>query len=71
MSYVTGELIRNLRRKRGITQREFAEIINVSDKTVSKWETEKGSWIFICLLQPLRHGSKAGLEEAGKERFFN
>lgn len=42
MSYVTGELIRNLRSKRGITQRELAEIINVSDKTVSKRETEKG-----------------------------
>ena len=39
MSYVTGKTIKELREKRNITQRELAEIINVSDKTVSKWET--------------------------------
>lgn len=31
-----------IKRKRKITQKELAEKINVSDKTVSKWETEKG-----------------------------
>lgn len=39
MSYVTGKIIKELREKRRITQKELAEIINVSDKTVSKWET--------------------------------
>lgn len=39
MSYVTGNAIRQLREKRKMTQRELAEEINVSDKTVSKWET--------------------------------
>lgn len=42
MSYVTGKTIKELREKRNITQRELAEIISVSDKTVSKWETGKG-----------------------------
>lgn len=42
MSYVTGKIIKELREKRRITQKELAEIINVSDKTVSKWETGKG-----------------------------
>lgn len=42
MSYVTEKTIRELREKRKLTQRELAEQINVSDKTVSKWETEKG-----------------------------
>ena len=42
MSYITGNTIRTLREKRGITQKELAEIICVSDKTVSKWETNKG-----------------------------
>ena len=42
MSYVTGNTIRRLREKNGITQKELAEIIRVSDKTVSKWETNKG-----------------------------
>ena len=38
-SYVTGEIIRNLREKRRLTQRDLAQRLNVSDKTVSKWET--------------------------------
>lgn len=42
MSYVTGKTIKELREKRNITERELAEIISVSDKTVSKWETGKG-----------------------------
>ena len=39
MGYVTGKTIKELREKRKITQKELAEKINVSDKTVSKWET--------------------------------
>ena len=42
MGYVTGKTIKELREKRKITQRELSEKIGVSDKTVSKWETEKG-----------------------------
>lgn len=42
MGYITGNTIRTLREKNGITQKELAEIINVSDKTISKWETNKG-----------------------------
>lgn len=42
MSYVTGKTIKELREKRNLTQKELAEKINVSDKTVSKWETGKG-----------------------------
>lgn len=38
----TGELIRQLRTKMGLTQRQLAERINVSDKAVSKWETGGG-----------------------------
>ena len=39
MSYVTGKIIKTLREKRKLTQKELAEKISVSDKTVSKWET--------------------------------
>lgn len=42
MGYVTGKTIKSLREKRKLTQKELAEQINVSDKTISKWETEKG-----------------------------
>lgn len=33
-----GELIRRLRLEQGLTQRRLAEKLNLSDKTVSKWE---------------------------------
>ena len=38
-NYVTGTAIRTLREKQNLTQAQLAEQINVSDKTVSKWET--------------------------------
>ena len=41
-TYVTGAAIRQLREERGMTQAQLAEMISVSDKAVSKWETGKG-----------------------------
>lgn len=34
----TGTLIRTLRTRLGLTQRELAERLTVSDRTISKWE---------------------------------
>ena len=34
----TGLLIRDLRMKMGMTQKALADLMNISDKTVSKWE---------------------------------
>ena len=50
--YTTGQTIKKLRVKKGLTQIQLAEQIGVSDKTVSKWETSKGL-PDISLLQPL------------------
>ena len=50
--YVTGAVIRALREKKNLTQAELAEKLNVSDKTVSKWETAKG-YPDISLLEPI------------------
>lgn len=50
--YVTGGVIRALREKKGLTQRQLAERLLVSDKAVSKWETGKGL-PDISLLEPL------------------
>lgn len=50
--YVTGAVIRGLREKYHLTQAELAEKLNVSDKTVSKWETAKG-YPDISLLEPI------------------
>ncbi len=47
-----GAFIASLRRERGMTQRELAEKVGVSDKAVSKWETGT-SLPDISLLPPL------------------
>ena len=51
-SYVTGNVIKELREKLHLTQAELAEKLNVSNKTVSKWETGKGC-PDISLLEPI------------------
>ena len=50
--YVTGAAIKALREKKGLTQKQLAEKVLVSDKAVSKWETGKGL-PDISLLEPL------------------
>lgn len=37
-----GRLIYNLRKEKGMTQREIAECMHISDKTISKWERGLG-----------------------------
>ena len=39
---ITGLTIKNLRKQMKLTQSQLAEKLNVSDKTISKWETGKG-----------------------------
>lgn len=40
--YVTGTTIRQLRERKNMTQTALAQCLDVSPKTVSKWETAKG-----------------------------
>ena len=42
MQYITGGTIRKLREQKHLTQKQLAEKLNVSDKTISKWETGRG-----------------------------
>lgn len=51
-NYITGKIIKELREKRKLTQSQLAELIYVSDKTISKWETGKGL-PDISLIEPL------------------
>lgn len=51
-NYVTGAAIKMLREAKGMTQAELANLIGVSSKAVSKWETAKGL-PDITLLEPL------------------
>lgn len=41
-SYLTSDTIRGLREGRGLTQRQLAERLGVTDKAVSKWESGRG-----------------------------
>lgn len=50
--YITGTAIRTLREQRKMTQLQLADILKVSDKTISKWETAKG-YPDITLLEPI------------------
>ena len=50
--YVTGAIIRELRERKQLTQADLAGILQVSDKTVSKWETGRG-YPDITLLEPI------------------
>ena len=51
-----GKFISECRKKKGLTQKELAEKINVTDKAISKWETGRGipdSSIMIDLCKEL------------------
>ena len=50
--YITGTAIKKLREQRKMTQLQLAEILGVSEKTVSKWETMRGL-PDITLLEPI------------------
>jgi len=50
--YISGNTIRTLRERQRYTQKQLAEQLSVSDKTISKWETGKGL-PDITLIEPL------------------
>ena len=48
----TGAFIAMLRKEKKLTQMELAQLLHVSDKTISKWETGRGM-PDTALLKPL------------------
>ena len=60
--YVTGGTIKRLREGMRMTQAQLAEQLNVSDKTISKWETCKGL-PDISLLEPLAKTLRVSVPE--------
>lgn len=69
----TGHKIAYLRREKGLTQRELAQALHITDKAVSKWERGL-NYPDISLLEPLAQtlGSNVpallGLEESEGEK---
>lgn len=60
--YVTGGAIRALREKKGYTQKQLGDLLSVSDKTISKWETGKGL-PDISLIEPLSKALSVSVAE--------
>ena len=54
MNETMGQIIRRLRRERGMTQEELAEILGVTFQAVSKWENDTGM-PDISQVVPLAH----------------
>ena len=44
MSYISSELIRSARERKKLTQAALAQMLHISDKTVSKWNPEAERW---------------------------
>ena len=57
-----GRFIAEMRKQQNLTQREFADIIGISDKTVSKWECGKGM-PELSFMQPICKILKITLNE--------
>lgn len=57
-----GGVIAQLRKEQGLTQKELADKLNVTDKAVSKWETAKG-FPDVKLLEPLAQALGVSLVE--------
>ena len=50
--YITGAMIKRLREEKKISQNRLADVLGVSDKAVSRWETGRG-YPDITLIEPL------------------
>ena len=70
-----GALIAKLRKKQGLTQLDLAQKLNVSDKTISRWESGAGfpeviqfpmlADIFGITVDYLMTGQRKGIAVAG------
>ncbi len=60
--YVAGDTIKILRERQHLTQSQLAEMLYVSDKTISKWETNRGL-PSLSLLEPLAKALKVSMVE--------
>jgi len=43
-----GKFISDMRKKQGLTRKQLSDQLNVTDKTVSKWETGEGKLMKFC-----------------------
>ena len=71
----TGQFIKTCRKEKGLTQREVAEKLNISEKTVSKWETGNGLpevslMLPLCELLEISVNELLSGERLDEKRYF-
>lgn len=57
-----GERLRQYRRARGLTQQELADLLGVSNKSISRWESE-GGYPDVPLLLPLARALQVSVDD--------
>ena len=70
-----GQYIKAIRKEKNLTQREVAEKLNISEKTVSKWETgnglpEVGLMLPLCELLEISVNELLSGERLDEKRYF-
>ena len=70
-----GQFIKALRKEKKLTQRELAEELNISEKTVSKWETGNGLpevslMMPLCALLEISVNELLSGERLDEKRYF-
>ena len=70
-----GQFIKTIRKEKGFTQREVAERLSISEKTVSKWETgnglpEVGLMLPLCELLEISVNELLSGERLDEKRYF-
>ena len=71
----TGQFIKACRKEKSLTQREVAERLNISEKTVSKWETgnglpEVGLMLPLCNLLGISVNELLSGERLDEKKYF-
>ena len=71
----TGQFIKTMRKEKNFTQREIAERLNISEKTVSKWETGNGLpevslMLPLCELLEISVNELLSGERLDEKRYF-
>ena len=70
-----GKFIQTIRKERNLTQKEVADKLNISDKTVSKWETgnglpEVGLMLPLCKLLGISVNELLSGERLDEKQYF-
>ena len=71
----TGQFIKAIRKEKNLTQREVAERLSISEKTVSKWETGNGLpevslMLPLCALLEISVNELLSGERLDEKRYF-